>query len=326
MLNTINLRILISGLGSIGRRHLVNLENLGHTSIAFHRSGRSTINKPLPDYPSFTNLDEALSEFNPDVVFVCGPSHKHMEVALKSAEAGKHLFIEKPLGSSIEGIDRLEKITTTNRTQVMVGYMMRFHPLLIKIKQSIDKNIIGDLVHLRTQWGEYIPDWHPWEDYRQTYAAHRSMGGGPAITLSHEIDMALWFIGEAASVQGLSNTISSLDLDTEHGIDILIKSNAGKTANLHLDFYQTPPARTSEFVGTKGRIYFDYYTSRVEILSPEQTKPIELIDISDSFERNNMFIDEIKHFFCCIEKGTTPVTNLATGKSTLKVALQALGI
>ena len=101
MLNTINLRILISGLGSIGRRHLVNLENLGHTSIAFHRSGRSTINKPLPDYPSFTNLDEALSEFNPDVVFVCGPSHKHMEVALKSAEAGKHLIIEKTLGGSI---------------------------------------------------------------------------------------------------------------------------------------------------------------------------------------------------------------------------------
>jgi predicted dehydrogenase len=324
MRDAINTKILISGLGSIGRRHLANLESLGYTDIAYHRSGKSTIDDQLPDYPTFNDLDQALNEFNPTVVFVCGPSHLHMEVALKSANHGAHLFIEKPLGSSLDGIAELERISTINGIQIMVGYMMRFHPLLQKIKTLIDQKAIGKLVHLRSQWGEYVPDWHPWEDYRDTYAAKRSMGGGPANTLNHEIDMALWFIGEPATIASMHNNASDLELDTEHGVDILIKSTSGTTANLHLDFYQQPPARTSEFVGTTGRISFDYYASRVEVFSADQPKPVKVIDISDSFERNNMFISEIEHLFECIDKNTTPVTSLAEGKSALEVSLKAI--
>jgi len=324
-INPKTIRILISGLGSIGRRHLANLESLGYTDIAFHRSGKSTIEDPLPNYPSFNDLNQALAEFEPAVVFVCGPSHKHMEVALKAAASGANLFIEKPLGSTLDGIADLERLAASCGSTIMVGYMMRFHPLLQKIKTLIDQNAIGKLIHIRSQWGEYVPDWHPWEDYRETYAAKRSTGGGPAITLSHEIDMALWFIGEAALVQGMQNNTSDLELGTEHGIDILIKSKTGITANLHLDFYQRPPIRASEFVGTNGRISFDYYASRVEVFSADQPEPVEVMDISESFERNNMFINEIEHFFECIDNNTTPVTALVEGKSALEVALQAIG-
>ncbi|MDG0868221.1 Gfo/Idh/MocA family protein [Candidatus Lucifugimonas marina] len=324
MRNAINTKILISGLGSIGRRHLANLESLGFTDIAYHRSGKSTIESQLPDYPSFTDLDQALSEFNPSVVFVCGPSHLHMETALTSATHGAHLFIEKPLGSSLDGIAELEQISNDNGIKIMVGYMMRFHPLLQRIKELISSNKIGSLIHVRSQWGEYVPGWHPWEDYRETYAAKRSMGGGPTNTLSHEIDMALWFIGEPASVKSLMNTASSLELETEHGVDILIKGNSGATANLHLDFYQQPPARTTEFVGTHGRISFDYYASRIEVFSPDQSEPVEVTDISESFERNNMFISEIEHLFECIERNTTPITSLAEGKAALEVSLKAI--
>ena len=327
MHDTINpktIKILISGLGSIGRRHLSNLQSLGYTEIAFHRSGKSTIKEELPNYPSFEDLDQALVEFEPTVVFVCGPSHKHMEVALESVTRGAHLFIEKPIANTLDEVAELERLATSNGSTVMVGYMMRFHPLLQKIKTLIDQNAIGKLVHIRSQWGEYVPDWHPWEDYRETYAAKRSMGGGPAITLSHEIDMALWFIGEAASVHGMINNASELELDTEHGVDILIKSKAGTTANIHLDFYQRPPTRASDFVGTNGRIAFNYYTSRIEVFNTDRSEPVEVIDISDSFERNNMFINEIEHFFECIENNNTPITALAEGKSALEVALQAI--
>ncbi len=319
-----SIKILISGLGSIGRRHLANLESLGYGDLAFHRSGKSTVRESLPDYPSFADLDQALAEFKPDAVVVCGPSHMHMEVAMKSVESGAHTFIEKPLGSSMEGIPELQRISANNKSKIMVGYMMRFHPLLIKTKQLIDQNKIGKLVHLRSQWGEYVPDWHPWEDYRDSYAAHRSMGGGPANTLSHEIDLALWFVGESTSVQSLTNSFSDLELETEHGVDILINGKSGATVNLHLDFYQRPPARTSEFVGTEGRISFDYYASKLEIYSPEQSEPVEVIDISDSFERNNMFISEIKHFFECIDNDSAPIPGLAEGKQALEVALRAI--
>jgi predicted dehydrogenase len=323
MRTAINHRILISGLGSIGRRHLANLESLGYTDIAFNRSGKSTIGDPLPDYPTFFDLDQALEKFQPTVVFVCGPSHLHAEVASKSATYGAHVFIEKPVASNLQDIDKLENLQADNNNVIMVGYMLRFHPLLLKIHEIIADNKIGELVHIRTQWGEYLPDWHPWEDYRDTYAAKRSMGGGPAITLSHEIDMTLWFLGQIASVQGLMNTASTLELETEHGIDILVKSVLGATANIHLDFYQRPPARTTEFIGTSGCILFDYYASRVAVFNQEQPEPVTTIDIADSFERNIMFIQEIEHFFECIESGTSPRTGLSEGKAALEVALLA---
>ena len=322
-----NYRILISGLGSIGRRHLANIEVLGYRQIAFHRSGKSTIDAPLPDYPRFSDLDEALTEFRPDAVFICGPSHLHVEVALKAAASGAHLFIEKPLSDSTDHVAVLEQVAKENNVRVMVGYMLRFHPLLVEIRKRISGGQIGDLVHIRCQWGEYLPDWHPWEDYRGTYAANRDMGGGPALTLSHEIDTALWFLSDSVStpgtVHGLVNMHSHLEIDTEHGIDILIGGAGGATASLHLDYYQRPPARDTEFVGTKGRINFDYYTSRAEFFEPEKPEPVEVIDVSDSFERNNMFISEIEHFFECIATGATPVPGLAEGRATLEVALRA---
>ena len=321
-------RILISGLGSIGRRHLANLESLGYREIAFHRSGKSTIETPLPDYPSFRDLDTALMEFRPDVVFVCGPTHLHMGVALNAAAQGTHLFIEKPLSHSADGLTRFERLAAENSCVVMVGYMVRFHPLLLEIRKRVASGQIGTLVHVRSQWGEYLPDWHPWEDYREAYAANRAMGGGPALTLSHEIDIALWFLGDSTTmpetVPGLSNTRSHLEMDTEHGIDIVIGAASGATANLHLDLYQRPPVRNTEFVGTDGRITFDYFSSRAEIFDAEKSEPVEIIDISDSFERNNMFISEIEHFFECIATGATPVPGLAEGKAALYVALRAI--
>jgi predicted dehydrogenase len=263
-------------------------------------------------------------------VFAYGPSHSRVDVALKAATSGAHLFIEKPLSHILKDVATLEQLSADNSSRVMVGYMMRFHPLLIDIRDRIARGQVGDLIHVRSQWGEYVPDWHPWEDYRDTYAARRALGGGPVLTLSHEIDMALWFLSGTATapktVQGLSNTHSGLEMDAEHGIDILIASASGATANLHLDFYQRPPARNVEFVGTEGRITFDYYSSRIEVFSREKPEPVEIIDISESFERNNMFISEIEHFFDCITDGLTPVPGLAEGKAALNVALQAIAM
>ena len=130
----------------------------------------------------------------------------------------------------------------------------------------IEDDLIGDVVSLRATWGEYLPNWHPWEDYRLSYSAQRRMGGGPALTLSHELDLALWLFGNVKKVMGLPNYNSNLELDTEHGIDILILFENGVTANIHLDYLQKPPVHNTEIVGNNGRIYFDYFNNKVEFV------------------------------------------------------------
>jgi len=323
MRNPENHRVLVSGLGSIGRRHLQNLMSLGVANIALHTTGKGTISDPLPDLESFTDLSHALDKFDPTEVFVCGPSHLHSINTIQSLQSGANVFVEKPLAISNVQLDDIASNLEQRPGSLMVGYMLRFHPILNRVKALIDERAIGTLVHIRSEWGEYLPDWHPWEDYRATYAAQKEMGGGPSLTLSHEIDLARWFLGELTLVGSSSNRSSGLEIDTEHGIDMLLKSDRGATANLHMDYYQRPPARRTEFVGTDGRISFDYYNVRAEVFKSNTSEPVEVLDMSDSFDRNMMFLDEIKYFFNCLQNAESPKPGFEDGKQVALLALQA---
>ena len=103
-------------------------------------------------------------------------------------------------------------------------------------------------------------------------------------------------------------------------MNLLLRSITGVTPNLRLDCYQRPTSRTSELVGSSGRISFDDFESQLKIFSSGQPEPVEVIDISDTFEGNNMFVSEIDHLFECIDNDRLPVLSLTEGNSALKVA------
>lgn len=201
-------KILICGVGSIGQRHLDNLALLGYEDILLYRVRNAPLKNSGRTYPTYNVLEEALGQ-GPSVALICNPTHLHVPTALRCAAAGCHLFIEKPLSHILDGIDELRQTLKSTGKHTMVGYMMRFHPCLLKAKDWMETGRIGRPVYARTQWGEYLPDWHPHEDYRASYAAQRSMGGGPALTLSHELDLLLWLFGRAADVVGMPNYASS---------------------------------------------------------------------------------------------------------------------
>ena len=215
---------MICGVGSIGERHLNNLLKLGYDDIILYRKRDMQLRTIENSFQVFKTLESALRE-KPDICFICNPTHLHIPTALKCADAGCHLFIEKPLGNSLKDINQLNRILKKKNKKAMVGYMSRFHPCLIKGKEWIEDGRIGKVVFARTQWGEYLPDWHPWEDYRESYAAKKSMGGGPALTLSHEIDTMLWYFGKVKSVIKNSNYNSDLEISCEHSCDIIANFN-----------------------------------------------------------------------------------------------------
>ena len=119
----------------------------------------------------------------------------------------------------------------------MVGYMMRFHPCIKKIKELLDNKKIGNILSAISIWGEYLPDWHPWEDYTASYAARRDWGW-PWLTLSHDIDILFWLFGKPERLKAFANYNSNLNIDTENAIDILLKYKNGIIANIHLDYLQ----------------------------------------------------------------------------------------
>jgi predicted dehydrogenase len=316
------MKFLICGVGSVGERHIRNLISLGYEDIILFRKRNKPLRTIKKFFPTYPTLKECLLN-KPDIAIICNPTHLHIETAIQCAKANCNIFIEKPLSHNLERCEDLDRALREHKKIGMVGYMMRYHPCILKIQKLIKDGSIGKVVFFRSTWGEFLPDWHPWEDYRKTYAAVRDMGGGPALTLSHELDLALWLFGNVNKVVGISNYNSNLEIDTEHAIDILLRFENGITGNIHLDYIQKPSKRSTEIVGSAGRIEFDYYSNQVVLYTHEDQNG-KTFSVKDKFDRNDMFINELMEFIDSVNLGKISPISITESMMSVDIAMKAL--
>ena len=317
------MKFMIAGMGSIGRRHLRNLKALGEEDILLYRSGRSTLqDDELDGYITETELDVALAH-KPDAVIVSNPTALHLDVAIPAAEAGCHLLLEKPISNNMERVDELLVAVKSGGGKVLVGYQFRFHPGLQAVKRVLEEELIGVPVSVRAHWGEYLPDWHPWEDYRRSYAARKDLGGGVVLTLCHPFDYLRWLLGEVVSTSGLVGHAGDLGVEVEDVVDAVLEFSSGAIGSVHLDYYQRPSTHLLEIIGTKGTIRWDNTDGCVNIYTDKKDH-WESISLPKAFERNDMFLAEMKHFLDIARGQVEPICNLDDGIRTLKVALSIL--
>jgi predicted dehydrogenase len=311
------MRFLIAGFGSIGRRHFRNLLELGEENIVLYRTGRSTLpDEEIAGYPVETSLDAALAH-QPNAVVVANPTALHLEVAIPAAERGCHILMEKPVSHDLARVSELQAALDRSGARLLVGFMFRFHPGLQQIKAWLDAGAIGAPLSARAHWGEYLPDWHPWEDYRQGYAARADLGGGVVRTLSHPLDYLLWLLGDA-EVTGAALSRQGLDLEVEDSADILLRFNQGALASVHLDYVQRPPAHTLEITGEQGLIRWDFASGAARRYDVDQ-KEWETFNLSEGFDRNDLFLGEMRHFIDVMQGTTESVCTLAEGVRVQKL-------
>jgi len=332
------MRVLIVGLGSIGQRHVRNLRSLLGADIeimAWRTRGLSHVLtdqlnvrqdvklESYYDIQTISNLDKALAQ-RPDSVFVTNPSSLHMPVALAAAEAGCNLFIEKPLSHSLDDVARLLELVEQRRLVTMVGYQLRFHPCLRLVKEFLEREVIGSLLAARLECGEFLPGFHTYEDYRQTYPARRDLGGGVILSQIHELDLVYWLFGMPRHLFALGGHWSSFEIDVEDIASILLECRyEGRSLPVHIqqDFVQCPPSRKYEIVGECGKIVVDLPASTVKVVGPETgqvaTHPFK------SFQRNQLFLDELSHFLACLRGLETPIVTAHAGAQSLHMAMAA---
>ncbi|MBI3951348.1 MAG: Gfo/Idh/MocA family oxidoreductase [Acidobacteria bacterium] len=328
------MKVLFVGLGSIGQRHIRNLRMLLGDNVeilAYRRRGQSPLLNPdmtvrsgadletTYDIRSFTNLDDALAQ-RPEVVFVTNPNSLHLPTALAAAHAGCHLFIEKPLSHSLDGVDELIELVERKGLLAFVAYQFRFHPGLQLVQRMIDEGRLGQLASAHIVNGEYLPDWHPYEDYRETHPARRELGGGCLRIQTHELDYALWLLGLPTRVFAVGGHLSRLEVDVEDCVSILMECQSGGRAlpvHIHLDYLQRPPQRTCEIVGDAGKVVFDYYANQVRFYDTA-TRRLETYQFQ-GFERNQMFLDELRHFLACLRSEEKVIVDLKEAKKSLLV-------
>lgn len=319
------MKFLIAGFGSIGRRHFRNLKALGQNDIVLLRSHRSTLETDeIKDVPVETTIEAALAH-KPDGVIIANPTALHLDVAIPVAKAGVHILMEKPVSDSTDRMDELQVVLDASGAQLLVGFQFRFHPGLQKVKALIEAGTIGRVLYARAHWGEYLPNWHPWEDYRKGYAARKDLGGGVVRTLSHPIDYMRFLLGEVEDVKATTGNCSSLELtDVEDMGEMQFRHANGAISTIHVNYFQRPPKHDLEIIGEKGTIKWDNADGICRWWTEEQDE-WRSEPLPDGFDRNDLFLAETAKFLEMVEgKSESPCT-LQDGLRVQEIIEEVLG-
>lgn len=314
-------KILIIGGGSIGKRHLRNLLSLGEQDVAMVETNpeRAEANKKEFNIPVYNSLEE-ISDKKFDIVFICSPSVYHLQNSLWAAEKGSDLFIEKPLSHNLERVDKLIDSVREKKLITLVGSNWKFYPLFQKMKELLDSGVIGKILSARCQFGQYLPDWHPGEDYRQGYSANKKLGGGILLD-SHEFDYLTWFLGEVKKISCFAKKVSNLEIDVEDVAEVILEFKNGAIGEIHLDYLQRFYQRNFEFFGETGTIIWDSNLQKVILMTKE--KGWEEFPLVANYDINTMYVEEIKSFLDCVENRKETITPIEKGAQVLQLIVAA---
>jgi len=313
------MKILVVGYGSIGKRHVKNLSSLNQTQVSVCSKNKETWKLEKKGIKTFTTIEQALKEKH-DVAIICNETSLHIKTAIKLADNGYHIFLEKPISNSLKNIPALIKIIKRKKLITMVGCNMRFHHGIKLMKSLIDKNEIGRILSVTVENGSFMPDWHPWEDYQISYASQKKLGGGVVLTQIHEIDYLYWFFGKVDDVYSFTEKLTDLQIDVEDYSGSLLKFKNKIIAELHLDYFQKPSVRSCKIIGTKGQITWNWENNHVQIFKNKDKKWVTK-NIEKKFDRNKMFVDELQYFLKCVKKRKIPMNSIIDGLEPQKIAL-----
>jgi predicted dehydrogenase len=316
------IRIAILGCGSIGTRHIGNLLSLGISDLLvfdpdLEKRDRVEACFGVQSCPDLNTVWES----EPDAVLITTPPNLHLELAKSAAEHGCHYFVEKPLAVRMEGLDELIEMSKARELITMVGCNMRFHFGPSTIKRLISEGAIGRIISASLDAGQYMPDWHPDQDYRRRYSAQSAMGGGVILDGIHELDYARWLFGEVIEVFCHGGKLSNLEIDVEDSANILMLFETGFSAMVHIDYVQRSYSRTCKVIGEEGTVAWDI-NGTLECYS-SRTGQWEVWEPPKDYTINDMYVEELRHFLSCLDQHKPTVCDVEDAAKVTRLALAA---
>lgn len=315
-------RIAVLGCGSIGRRHIGNLLELGYKNLLAFDPSPYAVRYVDREYAVFSSAEEQdIWDQKPDVIFITSPPDSHMKHATEAARNNCHVFIEKPLAHSLRGIKALCHELETRQLVNMVACNMRFHPGPSQVKKIIDSGMIGQAISGRLVFCSYLPDWRPWQDYRTSYTASKSWGGA-ILDCIHELDLAVWYFGPGNIAASAHMPAKVIDLETDGLAEMIIAHDEGVMSSVHVSFVQRNYHRTCQITGSEGTIFWDFMKGHVLVYGGDGSL-LESYHEPQQWELNRMYIDEIEHFMGAVYRGDKTMNTVADATIAMELALEA---
>jgi predicted dehydrogenase len=314
-------KILIVGLGSIGKRHLrLVRECMPNADIRVLRR-RIHLEKINFADGCFDSLQDAC-DFQPVVSFIANPAPFHVDTSVALLSSGSHLIIEKPLSLSVSSsLDVLGAMQKYSRF-VHVGYNLRFSDSLNYFSEVIHSNVLGKPLSVRCEVGQYLPTWRPGTDYRAGVSARHELGGGVLFEFSHEIDYLRWIFGDFQWVSACISRQSSLDIDVEDSSSLMfgfVPDHNGNSlvASLNMDFIRHDKTRVCTVICEKGSLRWNGIDGLVEIYH-EDAGCWDLI-FQSTQSRDDSYRLQFSYFTKCINTSAPSSSSLEDGIAVLRV-------
>ncbi|MBL8589428.1 MAG: Gfo/Idh/MocA family oxidoreductase [Methylobacteriaceae bacterium] len=317
------MRVLVLGLGSIGARHARNFRALGVAEVSGFdpEAERRERHARETGGPAFASLDEALDR-RPDLVVVASPNRFHLPQAFAAAERGAALFIEKPIGTDLAEAERLAALIAARGLYCHCGSNWKFHPAFTTMRDWLAEGAIGAMTAIQALAGQWLPDWHPWEDYRRGYSARADLGGG-AVFDTHELDYILWLAGPAAEFAGMIARTGALPIETEDNAAALLRMKNGALVTLHTDYIQRQGQRRYLIAGDRGTIEWTTRDGQVRLFTSkgenDRTVDARLADVND------MYVAQSRRVLADLRSGGAPETPVDQMLRVLELQLRWRG-
>jgi predicted dehydrogenase len=286
--------IAVIGLGNIATRHRRNLKLLFPEAklIAMSASGRV----PKELVGDSDHIAESINEIvQSEVQFaiIASPAPFHAQHAIPLIQAGIPVLIEKPVSVTQADAQALIDAEAKYQTPVAVGYCLRYLPSAQKVRQMLQEGVIGTLYNAFIEIGQYLPDWRPTKDYRETVSAKAELGGGVLLELSHELDYAQWILGSLIPRHVILRASEELGLEVEDNADLLMTTMKGAVVNIHLDFLQRKAHRKCRFIGSEGCIEWDLIQNEVVLITARDK---QVIYSAPEWDKNKMYLEMVTDF------------------------------
>ncbi len=308
-------KVLVVGVGSIGERHIRCFQKTSRAQLSLCEVNPELREKISNEYgieAVYDNLEAALAD-SPDAAVIATPAQLHITMAMQAVEAGVNVLIEKPLSTSIDGVEALIDKIREKGLVAAVAYVMHYFPVFIEARKAVRSGRFGEPVEIVVECGQHFPYYRP--AYREVYFKDRATGGGAVQdALTHGLNMGEWIVGP------VDRLVADFDHKVLEGVEVedtvhLLTRQGNVMGSYTLNLYQAKNQMTMKIVCTDGEVVIDHTNNcwrwAQKIEEPWHDETVE------PAKRDDHFITQANTFLDMLEGKTS-------GWNTIEDALQTL--
>lgn len=302
------MKILQIGLGSMGKRRIRNCLHNGikKENIFGFDVNSSRCQEAVKKYKikTYSNFKEAVQMVGPDIFIISTPPDAHSKYFLKAAEDKKHVFVEHTTVDT--GYWKLLKLLDSAFVAVP-SCSWRFYPAVKKLKEIVAKGKIGKILSFQYHMGQYLPDWHPWEDYREVYFSKKITGACREM-FTFELGWLSYILNlKAIKIGGFTKKISDLDMPADDIYSAIVSFKNNIIGTMVIDLLSKKAFRTLRIIGSDGVLEWEWLDNKIKLFEAKNKKT-QIIKLTKGRSEKNyvttedMYEEEIKNFLDAISK------------------------